>query len=485
MKKPIISTIFDSLYRIVKNRIAVFPRTVFRHLRYAPILAIAVSLFAVSCDDMFDDQQEDPRDQRYEIQTPQEYRRMVTVVPANAEKLVTGEGASGVFVKDRSVILGAYSLAKHETTWELWKEVYDWALKNGYSIANPGTEGHGPSGTGGGGWPASSRSRRPVTGITWRDAVVWCNAYSELCGYEPVYHYAPDPAFPETVAVLRVSKNNGVQNGDSIDTDADRAVMYRRETNGFRLPTEAEWEFAARGGDTDTDKNPDWNIYKYSGGNTLDELAWYDTNAKTVGEDSPAYGAHPVGVGKKANRLGIFDMSGNATEWVWDWNNEDGITSETHPEGAGPGLFAHRVTRGGSWSTTAAACEVKSRGYCRPFSSQSDLGFRVTRTIQDTDEVVTSGEYPPTLVGMRYRWDSPWGRRTIHFHEDGYAFFDNYGNPFDDYYTYNPALGRGEIWGGYPAGEFQLRKKNTEMYFHAYKNYGHSAIFFFVPEGVE
>jgi formylglycine-generating enzyme required for sulfatase activity len=428
--------------------------------------------------------QEDPRDQSYEIRTEAKYRSMVTAVAANKTVTVTGAGLTGVFVQDRVVILGAYSIAKYETTWELWKEVYDWAAAHGYAIANEGQEGHGGAdGTGGVAWAAASRRTRPVTGVTWRDAVVWCNAYSELSGLQPVYYMADEAN--DILTVLRVSKNNGASNPSDTKTEADM-VTAMRGNNGFRLPTEAEWEFAARGGATG---ESDWNVFTYSGGNIPGDVAWYAANAESVGAGNAAYGAHPVGT-KAANRLGIFDLSGNAAEWCWDWLNENPVTQDTPPDGDGPGNFAHRVIRGGGWNNNAAECAVKARGYCRPFSSTPNLGFRVVRTIPDTGDVENSGDYPTTLVGTSWYWDSPFGSdpvyggmRIITFYDDGYAHFFNYGADHHDAYTYNPALGRGVITGTYPAGDFQLRKNNTVMYFPTYKNYGHSAEFYFVdPE---
>jgi formylglycine-generating enzyme required for sulfatase activity len=129
----------------------------------------------------------------------------------------------------------------------------------------------------------------------------------------------------------------------------------------YRLPTEAEWEYAARGGKSGKG-------YKYSGGNNIDEVAWYDGNSSSK--------THPVGT-KQANELGIYDMTGNVWEWVSDWYGENYYSSSPGSNPTGPASGSHRVLRGGSWPDDAGYCRVSIRSYNNPGIRYSNLGFRL------------------------------------------------------------------------------------------------------------
>jgi formylglycine-generating enzyme required for sulfatase activity len=284
------------------------------------------------------------------------YTEMLLATPDTVNTItITGNAAynasdgNTLFRTGRTVILSPFKIAKYATTYELWYEVRQWAAGNGYIILNAGREGH--DGTTGDS-PTTVAKTEPVTYINWRDAVIWCNAYSEMSGKEPVYY--TDTSY---TTVLKVSTNT-----DSTNTAADYAKM-KPGANGFRLPTEAEWEYAARGGGIPAITGT--FVYTYAGSNTIEDVAWYSVNAS---------GTHEVGT-KNPNTLGLYNMSGNVREWCWDWFGNIGTGTVDNPKG--PASSSHRVIRGGGWIYDASHCTVAYRNIFSPSYGSGTIGFRL------------------------------------------------------------------------------------------------------------
>ena len=135
----------------------------------------------------------------------------------------------------------------------------------------------------------------------------------------------------------------------------------------FRLPTEAEWEFAAHGGNRSQG-------YKFAGSNNVVEVAWYDYNSYLLGSSHPDYGTHAVAT-KAPNELGLYDMSGNVWEWCQDWYGSYSSDAQTNP--TGPASGSYRVNRGGCWDSRARFCRVSFRCYYAPSYGLSILGLRL------------------------------------------------------------------------------------------------------------
>jgi formylglycine-generating enzyme required for sulfatase activity len=148
--------------------------------------------------------------------------------------------------------------------------------------------------------------------------------------------------------------------------------LSQKTRKNYRLPTEAEWEYAARGGSKWTDG------YKYAGSNTIDEVAWYDKNSYDKGEQSPDYGTHVVAT-KKANQLGLYDMSGNVWEWCEDdWHdNYEGAPTDGSAWFEKGNRGEYRVFRGGGWFFNARLSRSANRGGSTPTFRNYNIGFRL------------------------------------------------------------------------------------------------------------
>ena len=222
-----------------------------------------------------------------------------------------------------------FEMSEFVVTIEEWIGVAAWANRNGYSLPHAQW-----------GYQDQENKNRPITGICWCDAVLWCNAASEAEGLAPAYY-----------------DSNGylLKNFDGYEDLSDYwpEIKTDYKSNGYRLPTISEWEIAARGGDPSA---PDWN-YKFSGDNDLAEVGWYG------GDDGDGNADDIMDVGQlNPNRLGLYDMCGNVME-MCDGNQ-----------------YA-----GGAWSSPEDECAILYAATASgddPCAGEDYVGFRVVRTLE-------------------------------------------------------------------------------------------------------
>jgi formylglycine-generating enzyme required for sulfatase activity len=244
-----------------------------------------------------------------------------------------------------SVYVSAFYMDKYEVTKAFWDEVANWAVTNGYDISSL-------SGSG-------KAANHPVQSVSWYDCVKWCNARSEKDGLMPCY---------------KVSCNV-YRTGDSVP-DCNWSAR------GYRLPTEAEWEKAARG-PVCGQRFPFGNTISHSQANYYSDVGLdYDV--------SPTRGFHPTFVTGDypytspvgyfaANRYGLYDMAGNVCEWCWDWYSIGYYSSSSGTDPRGPSSGSFRQLRGGSWGSYANHPRVADRYGNSPDTESLTFGFRCVR----------------------------------------------------------------------------------------------------------
>jgi len=219
-----------------------------------------------------------------------------------------------------------------------WEVVRKWAVQNGFDLRVGRAGGHAPLpwDVSPSPWTAPSPNH-PVTEISWYDALKWCNAKSLIDGLDPVYTLKG-----------RSEHYRSEEFGSEVAFDWIEGCS---KANGYRLPTDAEWEWAARGGCRSRG-------FIYSGSNDLNQVGWYEGNS--CGQ------VHPVE--KKApNEIGLYDMSGNVNEWIWGLGSDVSDRCPTH--------------RGGSWNCYQAECAVSERYFGNRNYFATTVGLRLARYI--------------------------------------------------------------------------------------------------------
>ena len=278
------------------------------------------------------------------------YRVPVVVPPTGMALIPAGAFAMGDALDGLSdapvhtVNVSAFYMDKYAVTKALWDEVYLWAVTHGYSFTFAGS---------------GKAANHPVQTVSWYDCVKWCNARSEKEGRVPAYY-----------------------------ADAGQTVLYRsgqvnvsssgvKWSSGYRLPTEAEWEKAARGG---------LSGQRFPWGNTISQgQANYYASSGSYSYDLSPEGFHPAYSGGgypytspvgsfAANGYGLYDMAGNVWNWCWDWNGSYASGSQSDPVGPTSGF--NRVFRGGSWISNAYFCRTADRYAYSPDGIDFDVGFR-------------------------------------------------------------------------------------------------------------
>jgi formylglycine-generating enzyme required for sulfatase activity len=258
--------------------------------------------------------------------------------------LVTGGTFKNIWSSNycgKNINVGDFYIGKYEVTQKEWMEVM----------------GSNPS--------KFKGDNLPVETVSWYDCVEYCNKRSMQEGLKPYYN---------------IDKKNKDANNQTIVDEIKWIVAINAEANGYRLPTEVEWEYAAGGGQLS-------KSYIYSGGNHIDKVAWFwkncgDTNLTgfwhwpTIENNNDR--THAIGR-KEPNELGLYDMSGNVREWCWDWYGDLEINGSDLNGAKESSSETGRVWKGGGWIGGDFCCEPSFRGNYEASGKGPDQGFRVCR----------------------------------------------------------------------------------------------------------
>lgn len=280
----------------------------------------------------------------------------MVLIPAGSfamgDNATVGQEVISYAEPQHTVSVSAFYIDKYEVTGSLWAQVSGWATAHGYGFGSNVT---------------SKAATHPEMTLNWFDALAWCNARSQLDGFIPCY-----------------------LNGDGTVYTNSKVLAFSGTCNwsasGYRLPTEAEWEKAARGG-VANHRFPwgDANTIQHARANYTAYPALYAYDTSPTSGLNPAYtnGALPYtsAVGAfSPNGYGLYDMAGNVWEWCWDWFGGSYYSDSPLVDPHGPSLGVYHICRGGAWSSNADSARVAVRGWLTPSSANSATGLRCVRT---------------------------------------------------------------------------------------------------------
>ena len=260
----------------------------------------------------------------------------VKVLGATIKGDETWTPTSSVFVSGRSLTIPDLYVCDHEVTRGEYKSLMGEDPSTASAYDKDGNELTG-----------DDVLNNPVNYVNWYAAIAYCNKLSVKEGLDCAY----------TVSGISDWENLAYSDIPTSGDSTWNAATCNFTANGYRLPTEAEWEWLARGGQN----------YTYAGSDTVGDVAWYTSNTKDTGSRDVKT--------KAANGYGLYDMSGNVWEWCWDWYGS--ISSSSGASGASSG--DGRVLRGGSWYYNANYCKVAFRSFSSPYNRFKIYGFRLVR----------------------------------------------------------------------------------------------------------